>query len=207
MFKIMVNFIIYSDFDGTITKYDTLDKIVTDVYSYSTYKQLENALLSNQITFENYLSKFNGIKYDIHNLTDSIDETFKSFYEWIQFNHIDFYIISSGFKTIIQNTLPYVDPLLIYSNDFTYNDDQTWKVKLYDTMSIQKTEIIELHQKPGYTSIYLGDGLSDFKVMGKVDHLFCKKDSLLHHKCILENFPHHVFRDFTDILDFLNTNI
>ena len=201
----MVNFIIYSDFDGTITKYDTLDKIITDVYSYDTYKQFETALLSNEILFEDYLSLFNGIKYDIYNVTDSMDETFKEFYDWIQSNHIEFYIISAGFKTIIQHVLPYIDSSIIYSNDFTYNNDQTWKVKLYDTLSIRKTEIIELHQKPGYTSIYLGDGLSDFKVIGKVDHLFCKKDSLLHKKCILENHPHHVFSNFKDVLFYLST--
>jgi len=201
----MVKFIIYSDFDGTISKYDTLDKIITDVYSYDTYKQFETALLSNEIFFEDYLSLFNGINYDIHNLTDLADETFKEFYEWIQTNNIEFYIISAGFKTIIQNVLPYVDPTIIYSNDFTYNDDQTWKVKLYDTLSIRKTEIIDLHQKPGYTSIYLGDGLSDFKVMGKVDYLFCKKDSILHKKCILDNQPHIVFSNFKDVLTYLST--
>ena len=196
----MVKFIIYSDFDGTITNYDTLDKIITDVYSYTTYKTLEHALLTNDMTFERYLSTFNGIKYDIHKLTDSVDATFKTFYAWIQSNHIDFYVISSGFKTIIQHTLPFVDPSLIYGNDFTYNEDQTWKVKLYDTMSIRKTEIIDLHKKPGYTTIYIGDGLSDFKVMGKVDYLFCKKDSLLHQKCVEENQPHIVFSTFQDIL-------
>ena len=203
----MVNFIIYSDFDGTITKYDTLDKIVTDVYSYSTYKQFENTLLSNEITFEQYLSNFNGIKYDIHKLTDFIDETFKPFYEWIKKNNIEFYIISAGFKTIIKNVLPYVNPDIIYSNDFTLNEDQTWKVKLYDTLSIRKTEIIDLHNKPTHKSIYLGDGISDFKVIGKVDYLFCKKDSLLHKKCIAENQTHFVFTDFRDLLEKLSTII
>jgi 2-hydroxy-3-keto-5-methylthiopentenyl-1-phosphate phosphatase len=72
---------------------------------------------------------------------------------------------------------------------------------LYDTLPIRKTEIIELHKKNNYTSIYLGDGLSDFKVIGKVDHLFCKKDSMLHKKCVLENHPHHVFSDFKDLLE------
>ena len=200
-----MKFIIYSDFDGTISKYDTLDKIVTDVYSYDTYKKFENDLLSNNITFENYLSTFNGFNYNINKLSDSVDETFKEFYEWIQTNHIEFYIISAGFKTIIKHVLPYVNSDIIYSNDFTYNDDQTWKVKLYDTLSIRKTEIIDLHQKPGYTSIYLGDGLSDFKVIGKVDHLFCKKDSILHKKCVLEKHPHYVFSNFKDVLTQIST--
>ena len=200
----MNKFIIYSDFDGTISKYDTLDKIVTDVYSYDTYKNFETKLLANEISFEDYLSVFNTIQYDINNLSDAVDETFKEFYEWIQTNHIEFYIISSGFKTIIRHALPYVNPDIIYSNDFLLHENK-WKVKLYDTCSIRKTEIIDLHKKPGYTSIYLGDGLSDFKVMGKVDYLFCKKDSLLHKKCILDNQPHIEFSNFNDVLTYLST--
>lgn len=97
--------------------------------------------------------------------------------------------------------MPYVNPDIIYSNDFTLNDDQTWKVKLYDTLSIRKTEIVDLHNKPTHKSIYLGDGISDFKVVGKVDYLFCKKNSLLHTKCIVENQPHHVFTNFKDLLE------
>jgi HAD superfamily phosphoserine phosphatase-like hydrolase len=196
-----MNIIIYSDFDGTITTYDAFDKIIEDVYSYATYKKLERLTIENKLPYELYLEMFNGIQYDITPLADEVDSTFKEFYEWIQTNHIEFYIVSAGFKTIIKHVLPYVNPDIIYSNDFTYNDDQTWKVKLYDTLSIRKTEIIDLHQKPEYTSIYLGDGLSDFKVIGKVDYLFCKKHSILHKKCILEKHPHHVFNNFEEIKD------
>jgi HAD superfamily phosphoserine phosphatase-like hydrolase len=202
----MKNCIIYSDFDGTITKYDAFDKIITEVYSYATYKKLERLCLKQKLSAETYLEMFNGIQYDITPLANDVDETFKEFYEWIQKNNIEFYIISAGFRTIIQHVLPYVDPSIIYSNDFTYNEDQTWKVN--DDSPIQKTEIIELHQKPNYTSIYLGDGISDFKVIGKVDHLFCKQDSLLHKKCVSENYPHHVFTDFKDLpFRFLDLNL
>lgn len=193
----MKNIIIYSDFDGTITQHDAFDKIIAEVYSYATYKKLERLTLEHNLPSNLYLEMFNGIHYDITPLANDLDETFKEFYEWIQKNNIDFYIVSAGFKTIIQHVLPFVDPSIIYSNDFTYNDDQTWKVN--DTL-IKKTEIIKMHQKPGYVSIYLGDGLSDFKVIGKVDYLFCKKDSMLHKKCVIENHAHFVFSDFKDLL-------
>jgi 2,3-diketo-5-methylthio-1-phosphopentane phosphatase len=195
----MKNFIIYSDFDGTITTYDAFDKIIEQVYSRATYKKLERLTIENKLSSETYLEMFNGIHYDIVPLANDVDETFKEFYDWVKKQNIEFYIVSAGFKTIIQHVLPFVDPSIIYSNDFTYNEDQTWKVKLYDTLSIRKTEIIKLHEKPNYTSIYLGDGLSDFKVIGKVDYLFCKKDSMLHKKCVLEKHPHHVFSDFKDL--------
>ena len=196
----MSKFIIYSDFDGTITTYDTLDKIITDVYSYATYKEAERALIANEMTFENYLVMFSGIRYDIHQLSGAVDTHFKDFYTWIQKNQIDFYIISAGFKTIIRHLLPYVNDDIIYGNDI--NED--WKVKLFDEVngaSIQKNDIIQLHNKPTYQSIYIGDGLSDFKVVGKVDILFCKQNSLLHHKCLQENHDHIAFTHFGEVLD------
>ena len=201
----MQPFIIYSDFDGTITNYDAFDKIIAEFYSYKTYKKIEQLQLENKISYETYLEMFNGIQYDIHPLAEDVDVTFKDFYDWVQSNGIEFYIISAGFKTIIKHVLPYVNPVIIYSNDFTFNEDQTWKVKLYDTLSIRKTEIVELHNKPTHKSIYLGDGISDFKVIGKVDYLFCKKDSLLHTKCIAENQTHFVFTNFKDLLEKIST--
>jgi len=196
----MNNLIIYSDFDGTITTYDAFDKIITNVYSYATYKKLEQLTLENKLPYELYLEMFNGITYDIPSLTSELDPTFQEFYTWIQTNSIEFYIISAGFKTIIKEILPFVNPDIIYSNDITI-ENNGWKVKFYDALSIRKTEIIDLHHKPTHTSIYIGDGLSDFKVIGKVDYLFCKKDSMLHTKCLEEHHTHIVFTNFTDVLD------
>ncbi len=80
----MKNFIIYSDFDGTITTYDAFDKIIKEVYSYATYKKLERLTVEQKLSSETYLEMFNGIKYDITPLSNDLDKTFKEFYEWIQ---------------------------------------------------------------------------------------------------------------------------
>ena len=198
-------FVIYSDFDGTITNYDAFDKIIEEVYSYTTYKKLEQLTVEQKLPYEIYLEMFNGIEYDIAPLANDLDKTFEEFYNWVKQQNIEFYIVSAGFKSIIQHVLPFVDSSIIYSNDFSYQEDNTWKVKLYDTLSIRKTDIIELHKNPNVTSIYLGDGLSDFKVIGKVDYLFCKKNSMLHEKCVQENYPHLVFEDFKDVLEQMKT--
>jgi 2-hydroxy-3-keto-5-methylthiopentenyl-1-phosphate phosphatase len=69
--------------------------------------------------------------------------------------------------------------------------------------SIVKNDIIKLKNKPKCKSIFIGDGLSDFRVIGKVDYLLCKKDSLLHNKCIIENCEHVIYNNFNDILIYL----
>ena len=201
----MSKFIIYSDFDNTITNYDILDKIIEEKYSYDKYKEVENLLLINEMKYENYLlGLFQGIEYDLNDiLSDAVDDTFNIFYNWTKDNNIDFYIISSGFKTIIKHLIPYVEDAIIYGNDIQVIDNK-WVVKLFDetnNCSTNKNNIIKLLGKPEYKTIFIGDGLSDFKVMGNVDYLFCKKNSLLHTKCIAESHAHIVFNNFSDILN------
>ena len=176
----MSKIIIYSDFDNTISNYDILDKIITDKYSYAKYKEAENLLLLNKMKYENYLFDFfQGIEYDLNDISNNaVDSTFNAFYNWTLDNKIDFYVVSSGFKTIIKHLIPYVDEAVIFGNDIQINNNK-WEVKLFDEAnhsSTNKNNIIKLVGKPDHKTIFIGDGLTDFKVVGHVDYLFCKKD-------------------------------
>lgn len=205
-------FIIFSDFDGTITKKDILDTIITDVYSWDIYKEVENKLLNGELSFEEYLfNMFDNINYKLDNIsTNLIDDEFSNFYKWVVERNIDFYIISSGFKKIIQHLVPYVNSSLIFGNDVIIDSNNKWTVELHDkenNSSINKNSVIKSNNKSNYKTIFIGDGLSDFKVMGNVDYLFCKKNSLLHTKCINENCPHIVFDNFYDVLEYIKKNL
>jgi 2,3-diketo-5-methylthio-1-phosphopentane phosphatase len=203
----MSNILVFSDFDGTISKQDILDNIITQLYSFDKYKEVEKKLLSNEISYEKYLfDMFNNINYDLNNLPiDIIDDKFIHFYKWINEKNIDFYIISSGFKKIISYLIPFIPSNIIYGNDISINNQNLWNVSLYNgNQSIDKNIIINELKKTNYKTIFIGDGLSDFKVMNKVDFLFCKKNSLLHLKCIEENCPYIVFEDFSDVLTEIN---
>ena len=202
-----LKFIIFSDFDGTITKIDTLDKIITDVYSFEYYKFLEQSLIENKLDYNNYLyDTFNNIKYNLTNLTsDIVDEYFFSFYNWTINSNINFYIISSGFKKIISTLLPYVNKNIIYANNIEIKKKK-WYVKLYDNInkiSINKNAIINKLKNEfldeQVKTIYIGDGLSDFTVIDNVDIIFCKENSLFHKKCIEKNIKFYTFNTFNDI--------
>ena len=204
--------IIFSDFDGTITNSDVLDGIITDIYSWEKYKEVETKLLTGELKYEQYLfDMFNNIEYNITNIpTNLVDVKFITFYKWVIESNINFYIISSGFKKIIQHLTPYINSNLIFANDVIIDSNNKWTVELYDkisNISINKNKVIKLNNNFNYKTIFIGDGLSDFKVMGNVDYLFCKKNSLLHKKCIDEQCPYIEFNDFDDILKYVQNNI
>ena len=132
-----------------------------------------------------------GIDTNLHQIMNRISEqTYNQ--ELILKNIIERLDIIEGFRT---------------SNREIFIDNQdNWIVKLYDeknNRSINKNEIINTYNKYNYKTIFIGDGLSDFKVMGNVDYLFCKKNSLLHTKCIDDKCKHIVFTNFNDILEFI----
>jgi len=205
----MNKYIFFIDFDGTITKQDTLDYIITQLYSYEKYKELEGNLLNNTLSFEDYLNNtFNNITYDLNNFNESfIDDYFKDFYNLYK---NDITIISSGFKTIIKYLLPYVISNVIYANDIIINENK-WNVQLYNNnISINKNEIIKLikdkYKNKEYITVFIGDGLSDFKVMNNVNILFAKRNSLLHEKCISENYNCILYDNFNDIINYFDKN-
>lgn len=87
-----MNFIVFSDFDGTITTTDILDNIISKYYSYQKYLEMEQSLILGNISYEQYLyDMFDNITFDLNEIPINIvDNTFHNFYNWITFNSIPF---------------------------------------------------------------------------------------------------------------------
>ena len=68
-----IKFVIFSDFDNTITTSDILDNIIIDIYSWDTYKKVENLLLEDKLKYEQYLfDMFDGIEYNLDNISNNL---------------------------------------------------------------------------------------------------------------------------------------
>ena len=74
-----------------------------------------------------------------------------------------------------------------------------------DCMSLDfKEDLVKQYNKQGFRTIYVGDGLSDFNAVRRVDFLFVIKDSKLAELCKRESIPHREITDFQEVIKSLN---
>lgn len=195
--------VICCDFDGTITAHDLLDILVDYNLGEGTSnandeKVLKGAIMGSIIkeTFESISMSFDDAIKLIDDNTH-IDEHFKKFYELCSANNIDFYIVSSGFKTLIKHYLPFIPESNIFANDVDIVENR-WIVKLCDNTGLNKKKVIS--QMNDKKIIYIGDGVSDICVADMVDILYVKAGKSLHQHCINNSIKHLEFETFSDIL-------
>jgi 2-hydroxy-3-keto-5-methylthiopentenyl-1-phosphate phosphatase len=210
-----MNYIVFCDFDGTISNFDLIDVIVEKYigteYLIEMNKKLSlisaehNEYLKN--TFNNINASFDEIvnllnNYGNHNV---IDENFHMFYEWCLNNKIQFYIVSGGLKKLIKYYLPYIDEKLIYSNDIHIINKKC--TMTFYNKKLNKDEIVKSLKKDKYTHIFIGDGTSDFQVINCVEILFAKNNSILEKKCKNDNINYIKYNNFKDIFNYFITNL
>ena len=201
-----LKYIIFSDFDGTISRKDTLDIIVDDIIGKEYRIMMDEKVYRGEITNNDWLSIiFSKIKISfpdaidlIKNKTNNepIDKYFELFYDKCCKKNVPIYIISSGYKSIICELLKFIDNQLIYSNDAYIDKNNNWNL-IFNPLN--KLEIINKLRREDYKTIYFGDGISDLCVVGHVDILYAKKNSTLEKYCKENNFDYIGFNDFSEI--------
>ena len=187
---------IYCDFDGTITKYDLLDKIIISCYGEDYKIRNDQRIINGTLDHDKYVKEtFEKLNINFETalqiLGDPIEPSFKDFFYSCKSRGIDVYITSSGFKEFIKHFLPYVPNEQIYANNVNISGN-VWKVKLW---SVSKHDIIKDIHTDGDV-IYIGDGISDFEMANHADKLFVKKNSDLEIYCKLKKINHQVFNSF-----------
>ena len=205
---------IFCDFDGTISKKDLLDVVVSSIYSEDKIKELENQILEKKIDHNVQLKNtFDNLSYNLEtfvNIIDKqvpncIDDHFKLFYEKCIYNDVKFYIISAGFKSLICHYLPYINKDNIFSNDIIFQNGIS-KVKLYSD-KLDKRKIVKELRNVNKKIIYIGDGISDFDTINVADTLIVKKNSILEKHCIKNQVDFKLFNDFSDLFYLFNEQV
>ena len=184
----MKDFVFFSDFDGTITKEDTLNKFL-QLYAYPEWIDVENKWLEGKIGSKECIEKqmqmfppINDKIIDDFVNSIEIDETVPDFLSYLKSENIDFYIVSDGFDLFIEKILKRYNlkDVNIFSNKLKIvNGKFITKFPNFNTnckrqSGVCKCNVVNKNKIVTKRVLYAGDGLSDFCVSKNVDVLFAK---------------------------------
>ncbi|MFA7076842.1 MAG: MtnX-like HAD-IB family phosphatase [Syntrophomonas sp.] len=195
------------DFDGTISRQDVCCAMVTEFASEgweSINRQWEAGTLSTeecaQLTLE--LMDVEPEQLDAFFEKADIDNSFIEFVTWAEHQEYPISILSDGYDNYIQRILTgYGLNIPYYANHLEY--EEGWRIKcLHRDKNCQKcgvckTELMHKLLRPGYISIYIGDGYSDICPAEYADIVFAK-DNLVP-LCREKGIPFYQYIDFHDI--------
>ncbi|KAG8998538.1 hypothetical protein FRB94_006839 [Tulasnella sp. JGI-2019a] len=224
-------FVVLSDWDGTITNLDSND-YMTDNLGFGLEKRraMNLQVLSGNMTFRD---AFREMLESIHtpfkdcaeilknNIT--VDPGFKAFYAWCKTNKVPFVIISSGMEPLIRAVLTHLigeadaKDIDIISNTVKIEENGEWHIQYRHPESgfgHDKSQAIipyrALPHRP--TLFFFGDGVSDMSAAVHADLLFVKNDKPegqndLAAYCVKEKIKHLLFKDFSQALPIVSAVI
>jgi len=218
-------FVVLSDWDGTITTYDSNDYL-TDFLGYGREKRrAENhEILSGRVTFrDSFRGMLESVAANGHKFEECketlrknivLDSGFKEFYAYCKANDIPVIIVSSGMEPLIRAVLSNLigddaKDIEIISNSVNVEADGSWTIQYRHPSSgfgHDKSQAIlpyrRLENPP--TLFFFGDGVSDMSAAKHADVLFVKqKDSGendLATYCTNEGIKHILFPNFANAL-------
>lgn len=204
-------FQIFCDFDGTITRQDSL-KLLFEHFVPEDWPEIEKQMCSKEISepeaFRRVLAKLSiGLDEAISWLLERIefDPTFKSFLKWCEFRDLSFKILSGGLHPIIHALLERegLTGLPIEANRVHFSDD-IWQFfpatkPGLGCKSFSHCKCLSMHESTQtfVRSVYIGDGWTDRCPVKRADLVFAK--SSLRTFCREEGVFFVPFESFSEI--------
>ena len=200
---------IYCDFDGTITKEDSVngffEKYTGDKWLESEKLWIEGKISSreNAIIQVNLLKDVSKQQMDDYINSIEIDDYFLDFVDFVKSKNIKLTILSDGFDLFIQKVLKRYDlDIPFYANKLTFkNGNFSIEFPYYNEFCDKKAGMCKCEKVKEKSFCYIGDGTSDLCIATKADILFASKN--LHKYCKKNNIRHSHFTSFRNIIDTL----
>lgn len=202
--------IIVSDFDGTITREDTLYKFFK-TYADNYWLEIEAMWVDGKIgSAECLLRQFelvDNLNKDLIEKYTSTIELDPYFKEFIENNKNNFVVVSDGVDYFINKVLENhgIKNIKIISNHAEFIEGKfslsypNKNLNCKNKSGTCKCSVVNTLKEKYDKIIYIGDGQSDFCVADKADILFAK-GSLLNY-CKKNNIKCREFESFRDIAD------
>ncbi len=200
---------IYCDFDGTITKEDSVNKFF-EIYAPEKWLESEKLWIEGKISSrENAIIQVGLLKNVSQQQLDDyinsieIDDYFLDFVDYVKSNNIKLTILSDGFDLFIKKVLErYNLDIPYYANKLIYkNGNFSIEFPYYNENCDKKAGMCKCQKVKEDKFCYIGDGTSDLCIASKADFLFASKN--LSKYCKENNINHSHFTSFRNIIDIL----
>jgi 2-hydroxy-3-keto-5-methylthiopentenyl-1-phosphate phosphatase len=201
---------IFVDFDGTITKTDTLEYLL-DTFGDENWREIEERIGRGEIgEIEGLRREFTKVKATRKEALIAldkvvkIDDGFPDFCHWSREKKIPLTILSGGFRFIIEYFLIKfgLSGLEYFSNEAVVLAEG-WKIIPYGgwgecfLCNHCKSSHLLKAKKKGKTNIYIGDGNTDRCAARYAEILFAKGSLARHAEA--QNLPFFPYNDFSDV--------
>lgn len=201
---------IYCDFDGTITKKDSvngfLKKYTGDKWLESEKLWIEGKISSreNAIIQVGLLNNISQTQLDDYINSIEIDDYFLDFIDFVKSKNIKLTILSDGFDLFIKKVLErYNLDIPFYANKLIFkNGEFSIEFPYYNENCDKKAGMCKCEKIQESNFCYIGDGTSDLCIATKADFLFASKN--LHKFCKENNIKHVPFTSFCNIIESLD---
>ena len=212
------NFIVFFDFDNTITSIDVIDDMLGRFSGDDKWKDLEKRWQRGRIgSLECLKGQVEGIRVDKETLDNylskvKIDPYFKKLLQFFGSRDIPVLIVSDNFDYMLkgilrQNNIPNME---IYCNKVDISGDRLKpsfpfsKSKCGDCANCKKNHILS-KRKDGMTAVYIGDGKSDVCASKASDMVFAK--GYLKELFEEEGLPHVAIDDLKDVYEYFQRSV
>lgn len=199
---------IYCDFDGTITKKDSVNEFF-EIYAPNWMKSeklwIEGKISSreNAIIQVGLLKNVSQKQLDDYINSIEIDDYFLDFVDFVKSKNIKLTILSDGFDLFIRKIFErYNLDIPYYANKLTFKDGKfSIEFPYYNNRCDKKAGMCKCEKVKEKFFCYIGDGTSDLCIASKANVLFASKK--LHKYCEENNIQHSHFTSFRNIMDIL----
>lgn len=211
-------YVIVSDFDGTITLEDS------NVLLVKVFGNAENALIETDFRSgmignrEAFIRHFDAMQITLRQYNDFIkdnirvDPGFDAFLMYVRRRGTPLFIVSAGFRQAVEGVLGKVrlQDVEVFANDLSGEPYITPDFLMEEPVCDKTTGpcgnckrdcLKRIQQKSGRKVLYIGDGITDRCAVSEAELLFAK--GALARYCDAKGLPYILYNDFADITRWL----
>ena len=185
----MADWALFVDYDGTITNLDTSDVLVRASAGPERWNDLEAALRDGSMSLREVLAEqFAHVRLSLDDADallaerTVLDPTFAPFVRACEARSCNVTVLSSGLAPLIRRALARAELLrvAVYANEVDA-DPWGWRLRFRDDSDNghDKAAAVRAANERGASTIFIGDGHSDFEAALVADRRFAKKGRAL----------------------------